>query len=78
MSRASRRRISKNEELLAAALKERRELLRRSVQVWRGHARYHAAAVAAIVLFGQPRIDESSGTSFGAGFAALWDFRKSN
>lgn len=58
MDRRSRHRIGKCKELLSAALKERDERLRQFLQVGPTYARRHAAAVAAIVLSGRPRIDE--------------------
>ena len=58
MDRRSRHRIGKCEELLSAALKERDERLKQVLQVAPTYARRHAAAVAAIVLSGRPRIDE--------------------
>src|SRR6266550_3971809 len=58
MNRRSRHRIGKCEELLSAALKDRDERLKRLLRVWPTYARRHATAVAAIVLSGQPRIDE--------------------
>jgi hypothetical protein len=54
MDRRSRRRISRTEELVSVALKKRE----RGERVGRYHARRHATAVAAIVLSGQPRVDE--------------------
>src|SRR5271165_2222887 len=58
MDRRSRHRIGKCKELLSAALKERDERLKQFLQVGPTYARRHAAAVAAIVLSGRPRIDE--------------------
>lgn len=58
MDRRSRHRIGKCEELLSAAQKERDERLKQVLQVAPTYARRHAAAVAAIVLSGRPRIDE--------------------
>jgi hypothetical protein len=58
MDRRSRHRIGKCEELLSPALKERDERLRQFLRGGPIHARRHATAVAAIVLSGQPRIDE--------------------
>jgi hypothetical protein len=58
MDRRSRHRIGKCEELLSAALKERDERLKEFLQEGFIHALRHATAVAAIVLSGQPRIDE--------------------
>jgi hypothetical protein len=58
MDRRSRHRIEKCDELLSAAQKERDERLKQWLRVAPTHARRHATAVAAIVLAGQPRIDE--------------------
>jgi hypothetical protein len=58
MDRRSRHRIEKCDELLSAALKERDERLKQSLRVAPTQARRHATAVAAMVLAGQPRIDE--------------------
>ncbi len=62
MDRNLQHRLSKIEKLVSTALKERKEKERRAkketvrINIW--HARYHATAVAAIVLAGQPKIDE--------------------
>ena len=62
MDRSLRHRLSKAEKLASTALKEGKEKERKAkkeivrINVW--HARYHAIAVAAIVLAGQPKIDE--------------------
>ena len=58
MNRRSRHRTGKCEEVLSAALKDRDERPKRLLRVWPTYARRHATAVAAIVLSGQPRIDE--------------------
>jgi hypothetical protein len=58
MDRSSRRRILKVEELLSAAKKEREEKRKELNKNFLGHARLHATAVAAIVLSGEPKIDE--------------------
>jgi hypothetical protein len=58
MDRRSRHRIGKCDELLSAALNERDERVKQLLRVWPTHARRHATAVAAIVLSGQPRVDE--------------------
>jgi hypothetical protein len=58
MNRRSRHKIEKCDEVLSAALKERDEGLKKWLRVAPTHARRHATAVAAIVLAGQPRIDE--------------------
>jgi hypothetical protein len=58
MDRKSRHRIEKVEEFLSAPRKERDERRKQSLQVLPIQAQRHATAVAAIVLSGQPRIDE--------------------
>jgi hypothetical protein len=58
MNRKSRHRIEKIEKLVSAALQKRDEKLKKLLQEWSINARRHATAVAAIVLSGQPRIDE--------------------
>jgi uncharacterized protein (UPF0332 family) len=58
MDRSSQRRIRKVEELLSAAKKEREEKRKKRHENIVFHARYHATAVAAIVLSGEPKIDE--------------------
>jgi len=58
MDQRSRHRIGKAEELLSAALKERDARLKQSVKMWPSQALRHSTAVAAIVLSGQPRVDE--------------------
>ena len=58
MDRSSRRRIWKVENLLAAEKKEREEKRRKEFENYVLHARYHATAVAAIILSGEPKIDE--------------------
>jgi hypothetical protein len=58
MDRRSRQRIEKCEELLSAALKKRDERLKHFLVEGPTHALRHATAVAAIVLSGQPRVDE--------------------
>ncbi len=62
MDRSLRHRLSKAEKLASKALNEAKEKERKAKKeivrknVW--HARYHATAVAAVVLAGQPKIDE--------------------
>jgi hypothetical protein len=56
--RTSRHRLSKLEKLVSAALKEREQREKQAAQDLPYHARRHATAVAAIVLAGQPKIDE--------------------
>src|ERR1700730_1632713 len=51
------RRIWKIEELVSAARKKHFQTLK-AAATWPTHARRHATAVAALVLAGQPRIDE--------------------
>ena len=58
MHRSSRRRIWKVEELLSAAKKEREEKREKWHKNCLRHARLQATAVAAIVLSGEPKIDE--------------------
>ena len=58
MDRRSRHRIGKCDELLSAALNERDERVKHFLRVWPTHALRHTTAVAAIVLSGQPRVDE--------------------
>ncbi len=58
MNRNSRHRLSKIEKAVSIAQKESKERKRQLIKAWRYHARYHAIAVAAIVLSGQPKIDE--------------------
>ena len=58
MDRSSRRRISKIEQGLSAAQKERAERRDKLGQEYFFQALHHATAVAAIVLSGQPKIDE--------------------
>jgi hypothetical protein len=54
----SRLRLSKIEKAASAAQKASKENKRQLLLQCRYHARYHATAVAAIVLSGQPKIDE--------------------
>jgi hypothetical protein len=58
MDRSSRRRIWKVEEFLSAAKKERKEKRKKLHEIYLRHARLYATAVAAIVLSGEPKIDE--------------------
>jgi hypothetical protein len=58
MTRRSRHKIEKCDEVVSAALKERDEGLKQWLRVAPTDARRHATAVAAIVLAGQPRVDE--------------------
>ena len=58
MNRRSRHKIEKCDEVVSAALKERDEGLKQWLRVAPIHPRRHATAVAAIVLAGQPRVDE--------------------
>jgi hypothetical protein len=58
MDRRSQRRIWKVEELLFAAKRERERERRELSEDCVRHARLHATAVAAIVLSGDPKIDE--------------------
>ena len=58
MAKRSQHRISNIERLVSAAQQERHDRLEQSAPVLRNQARHHAIAVAAIVLSGQPRIEE--------------------
>jgi len=58
MDRNLRQRLSKIENLVSTALKEREEKEKKAIKELPLHARRHATAVAAIVLAGQPKIDE--------------------
>jgi hypothetical protein len=58
MDRNFPHRLSKIEKLAASALKERKKKIRQALQEAPFQARRHATAVAAIVLSGQPTIDE--------------------
>jgi hypothetical protein len=58
MDRRSRHRIAKCEDLFSAAQQKRDERLQQTLQVAPLHARRHATAVAAMVLAGNPKIDE--------------------
>jgi hypothetical protein len=58
MDRNSSRRIWKVEEHLSAARKEREEKRKKKYDNNLLHARFHATAVAAIVLSGEPKIEE--------------------
>jgi hypothetical protein len=56
--RKSRHRLSKLEKLVSTAVKEREEREKQAVKELPFHSQRHATAVAAIVLSGQPKIDE--------------------
>ena len=58
MDRSSQQRIWKVENLISAAKKEREEKRKKELELLVSDARLHAIAVAAIVLSGQPKIDE--------------------
>jgi hypothetical protein len=58
MKRKSSHKIAELEKRLSAALKKRDQGLKEFLQEGPIHARRHAVCVAAIVLSGQPRIDE--------------------
>jgi hypothetical protein len=58
MNRTSRRRVEKIEEALSAAQKERKEKRKKEQEARIFHARLHLTAVAAIVLSGEPKLDE--------------------
>jgi hypothetical protein len=53
-----RHRLSKIDERLSAAVKERKQKDQENLEALLFSARHHATAVAAIVLAGQPKIDE--------------------
>ncbi len=59
MERRLWRRLLQAEALLPAALEVRTKRRERFIKELPGIARNHAAAVATIVLFGSPKIDES-------------------
>ncbi len=61
----NRRRLSKNEQLVSTELKARNAKERESKRKFPSHARLHATAVAAIVLAGQPQIDEPLNRAWG-------------
>ncbi len=61
----NRRRVSKNEKLVSTALKERDAREKEFKRQLPSHARLHATAVAAIVLAGQPEIDEPLNRAWG-------------
>ena len=58
MDRSSRRRVCKAEEALSIAKKQHEEKRKKELESYVSSARLHATAVAAIVLSGQPKIDE--------------------
>ncbi len=58
MDRNFRHRLSKIETLVSSALKEREKQEYQAVEELPFQARRHTTAVAAIVLSGQPKIDE--------------------
>ena len=58
MDRNFPHRLSKIEKLASSALKERKEKEKQALKELPFHARRHATAVAAIVLSGQPEINE--------------------
>jgi hypothetical protein len=58
MDRRLRHRIRKIEQLLSDLRKEREEKKKKDDGMYLRHARFHATAVAAIVLSGEPKIDE--------------------
>lgn len=58
MDRNLRQRLSKIEKLVSTALNEREEKEKKAIKELPLHAQRHATAVAAIVLAGQPKIDE--------------------
>jgi hypothetical protein len=58
MERRSRQRVREIEKQINAEKKKREEEWIETKAYWRPHARVHAAAVAAIVLRGEPKVDE--------------------
>jgi hypothetical protein len=58
MDRSSQRRVCKAEETLSIAKKQHEEKRKKELETYVSSARLHATAVAAIVLSGQPKIDE--------------------
>src|SRR5260370_33541577 len=58
MDLSSRRRVRKAEEFLSLAKAKRQEQQKKEIEAFVRPARLHAIAVAAIVLLGQPKIDE--------------------
>jgi hypothetical protein len=58
MDRSSRRRICKIEQVLSAVKKQREEKRKELLENHLIQCRFHATAVAAIVLSGEPKIDE--------------------
>jgi hypothetical protein len=58
MVQISRRRIDKIEEAFAAQREKRRKQITKYIGTSKASARHHAAAVAAIVLAGEAKIDE--------------------
>ena len=58
MDRSSRRRVCKAEETISIAKKQHEEKRKKELETYVSYARLHATAVAAIVLSGQPKIDE--------------------
>jgi hypothetical protein len=53
-----RRRLSKMDERLSVLLKKRKEKDEEFISSWISRARHHSTAIAAIVLAGQPKLDE--------------------
>jgi hypothetical protein len=64
MAQRLRYRMDKIEEALAAEREKRRKQLAECIKNSKTLARHHATAVAAIVLAGQPRIDEPVGQAW--------------
>ena len=58
MDRSSRGRVCKAEEAVSIAKKQHEEERKKFLETYVSYARLHATAVAAIVLSGQPKIDE--------------------
>jgi hypothetical protein len=64
MDRNFPRRLSKIEKLVSTALKEREEKEKQALKELPRHALRHSTAVAAIVLSGQPKINEPLSTAW--------------
>jgi hypothetical protein len=58
MNRSLRRRLEEAENFLSLTKAKRQEKQQREITMFTSRARLHATAVAAIVKFGQPKIDE--------------------
>jgi hypothetical protein len=65
MDRRSRRRILKIEDVLSAAQKKRKEEEKKFLETCLSDSRYHATAVAAILLSGSPSVNEPLSEAWG-------------